>query len=159
MAGALDGGTLGVGGGAASTTIASVTIGYQWQSSIGGGPWGDIGGATSQTYSPTNNFTVQTRFKRIAFAFYDTNGNGIFDEPISCARIDSNILTVNPKSNYEPNLNSGVEDNLFCTGETITILAAETAGPATYQFFKNDVSLGAASPSRTVTATAGQRCR
>ena len=39
MAGALDGGTLGVGGGAASTTIASATIGYQWQSSIRGGPW------------------------------------------------------------------------------------------------------------------------
>ena len=49
MAGALDGGTLGVGGGAASTTIASATIGYQWQSSVNGGPWGDIGGATTQT--------------------------------------------------------------------------------------------------------------
>ncbi|MBT5694717.1 MAG: hypothetical protein HOI60_07520, partial [Flavobacteriaceae bacterium] len=155
MAGALDGGTLGVGGGAASTTIASATIEYQWQSSIGGGPWGDIGGATSQTYSPTNNFTVQTRFKRIAFAYYDANGNGIFDEPTSCARTDSNILTVNSKSNYEPNLTSGVEDNLFCAGETITILAADTAGPAAYEFFKNDVSLGAASLSRAFTATAG----
>ena len=43
----------------------------------------------------------------------------------------------------------------FVQEKLITILAAETAGPATYQFFKNDVSLGAASPSRTVTATAG----
>ena len=61
MAGALDGGNLGVGGGAASTTIASATIAYQWQSSVNGGPWGDIGGATSQTlillpkfYSPNS---------------------------------------------------------------------------------------------------------
>ena len=89
MTAAIDGGTQGVGGGAASTTIASATIAYQWQSSVNGGPWGDIGGATSQTYSPTNNFTVQTRFKRVAFAYYDANGNGIFDEPISCARTDS----------------------------------------------------------------------
>ena len=67
MAGAIDGGNLGVGGGAASTTIASATVAYQWQSSVNGGPWGDIGGATTQTLTPTGNFTVQTRYKRIAF--------------------------------------------------------------------------------------------
>ncbi|GIS22031.1 MAG: hypothetical protein CM15mP122_5370 [Bacteroidota bacterium] len=37
---------LGVGGGAASTTIASATIGYQWQSSIEE-PHCDIVGATT----------------------------------------------------------------------------------------------------------------
>ena len=52
-------------------------------------------------YTPTNNFTVQTRFKRIAFVYYDTNGNGIFDEPISCARTDSNIITINPKADFD----------------------------------------------------------
>ena len=153
MAGALDGGTLGVGGGAASTTIASATIGYQWQSSIGGGPWGDIDGATSQTYTPNNNFTVQTRFKRIAFAYYDANGNGIFDEPISCARTDSNIITINPKADFDASLETGVENNSFCAGELITVSAP--LGADTYRFFVNDAPLGPAGVSRTVTATAG----
>ena len=78
MTGGIDGGTLGVGGGAASTTIASATIGYQWQSSIDGAPFGDIIGATTQIYSPTSNFTVSTRFRRISFVYYDSNGDGIF---------------------------------------------------------------------------------
>ena len=153
MAARIDGGNLGVGGGAASTTISSATIAYQWQSSVSGGPWGDIAGATSQSYSPLGNFTTQTRFKRVAFAYYDTNGNGIFDEPISCSRTDSNIVTVNSKANFDPSLVTGVEDNSYCVGDLITINAP--AGADTYQFFKNDVSLGAAGPSRTVTATAG----
>ncbi len=153
MSGGIDGGTAGVGGGAAITTIASATIAYQWQSSVSGGPWGDIAGAISQSYSPTTNFTAQTRFKRIAFAFYDSNGNGIYDEPISCNRTDSNIVTVNAKANFDVSLVTGVEDNSYCVGDLITINAP--AGADTYQFFKNDVSLGAASPSRTVTATAG----
>jgi 2C-methyl-D-erythritol 2,4-cyclodiphosphate synthase len=153
MSGGIDGGTAGVGGGAAITAIASATIAYQWQSSVSGGPWGDIAGATSQSYSPTTNFTAQTRFKRIAFAYYDANSNGIFDEAISCSRTDSNIVTVNPKANFDVSLVTGVEDNSYCVGDLITINAP--AGADTYQFFKNDVSLGAASPSRTVTATAG----
>ena len=69
MTGGIDGGTLGVGGGAASTSIASATIGYQWQSSIDGAPFSDIGGATTQTYSPISNFTVSTRFRRISFVY------------------------------------------------------------------------------------------
>ena len=153
MAGALDGGTLGVGGGAATTAIASATIGYQWQSSISGGAWGDIGGAISQTYTPTNNFTVQTRFKRIAFAYYDANGNGIFDEPISCARTDSNIITINPKADFDASLDTGVEDNSYCAGEVITVSAP--LGADTYRFFVNDAPLGPAGVSRTVTASAG----
>jgi hypothetical protein len=153
MSGGIDGGTAGVGGGAAITTIASATIAYQWQSSVSGGPWGDIAGAISQSYSPTTNFTAQTRFKRIAFTYYDANSNGIFDEAISCSRTDSNIVTVNAKANFDVSLVTGVEDNSYCVGDLITINAP--AGADTYQFFKNDVSLGAASPSRTVTATAG----
>ena len=153
MAGAIDGGNLGVGGGAASTTIASATVAYQWQSSVNGGPWGDIGGATTQTLTPTGNFTVQTRYKRIAFVYYDTNGNGIFDEPISCARTDSNIITINPKADFDPSLNSGVEDNSYCAGESISISAP--VGADTYRFFVNNVPLGPAGVSRTVTATAG----
>ena len=153
MASGIDGGNLGVGGGAASTTIASATIAYQWQSSVNSGPWGDIAGATSQSYAPPGNFTLQTRFKRIAFAYYDANGNGIFDEPISCSRTDSNIITVNAKANFDPSLSTGVAGNSYCSGDMITVSAP--VGADTYQFFKNDVSLGAASPSRTVTATAG----
>ncbi|MBF10677.1 MAG: hypothetical protein CMC63_00380, partial [Flavobacteriaceae bacterium] len=153
MASGIDGGNLGVGGGAASTTIASATIAYQWQSSINGGPWGDIGGATSQNYSPPGNFTVQTRFKRVAFAYFDANGNGAFDEPLSCQRTDSNIITVNAKANFDPSLETGVEDNSYCVGDLITVTAP--AGADTYQFFKNDVAIAAAGPSRTVTQTAG----
>ncbi|MGB1554721.1 MAG: hypothetical protein ACPHDX_01305, partial [Flavobacteriaceae bacterium] len=37
MAGSIDGGNLGFGGGAASSTVASATIGYKWQSSINNG--------------------------------------------------------------------------------------------------------------------------
>ncbi|OUU47723.1 MAG: hypothetical protein CBC28_05345, partial [Flavobacteriaceae bacterium TMED68] len=153
MTGGIDGGTLGVGGGAASTTIASATIGYQWQSSIDGAPFGDILGATSQTYSPTSNFTVSTRFRRVSFAYYDSNGDGNFNEPLSCGNITSNIVSVNVKANFDPTLVTGVTDNSYCAGDTITITAPD--GADTYRFFQNGAPLGAAGPSRTVSATAG----
>ena len=153
MTGGIDGGTLGVGGGAASTTIASATIGYQWQSSIDGAPFGDIVGATTQTYSPTSNFTVSTRFRRISFVYYDSNGDGIFNEPLSCGNLTSNIVSVNVKANFDPTLVTGVTDNSYCAGDLINVTAPD--GADTYRFFNNGVPLGAAGPSRTVTATAG----
>ena len=52
----------------------------------------------------------------------DANSNGIFDEPISCTRTDSNIVTVNPKANFDPSLSTGVEGNSYCAGDTITVL-------------------------------------
>lgn len=39
---------------------------YQWQQKYEGSNWTNINGATLQNYSPTNNFTQNTSFRRIA---------------------------------------------------------------------------------------------
>ena len=59
------------------------------------------------------NFTITTRFKRIAFTYIDSNGNLTYDEDVSCGNIESNVLTVNVAPDFDPSLTTGVPGNLF----------------------------------------------
>ena len=151
LAGTIDGdGAPPAGSSAAS---GSDVIGYKWQSSTDGTNWGDIAGATAANYAPGGNFTITTRFRRIAFTYIDTNGNGIFDEAVSCGNISSNILTINVATDFDPDLQTGVVGDLFCAGTTAIITAA--AGATTYEFLINGASVQGPNATRTLSRVTG----
>ena len=151
MAGTIDGD----GAPPAGSVVASGSdsIGYQWQSSVDGENWGNIDGATSANYAPPGNFTITTRFKRIAFTYVDSNGNTSFDEDVSCGNIESNVLTVNVASNFDLSLTTGVPGNLFCAGTSATITAA--SGATQYEFRQGGVNVQGPGAARSYTAVTG----
>ncbi len=151
MAGTIDGDGAPPAG--SSVATGSDVIGYKWQSSTDGANWGDIAGATAANYAPGGNFTTTTRFRRIAFTYIDTNGNGIFDEAISCGNISTNILTVNVGADFDPDLQTGVANDLYCVGTTAIITAA--AGATTYEFLVNGGSVQGPNATRTLSRVTG----
>ena len=119
MAGQIDG--------TAATVSVGDDLGYYWEMSVDNGDsWTTIEGETGQNYAPAENFTTPTKIRRVTYSF-DTVDDGTY-----CNAKTSNALTLIVFPNYQLELTTGVDGNLFCSGNSVTITATEGADNYSY---------------------------
>jgi len=107
--------------------VPAQTINYQWQQSVGGGPFTNIGGATLATFDPPTSATGIITYQVIA-----TQAVSGCNSPASAPF----TVTVNAGPNYAATL----PDQTLCVGGTpsvITPVVQNYSGAATYQWYSN----------------------
>ena len=104
-------------------TAATVSddVGYYWEiSTNNGSTWNPVG-EVGQNYAPINNFTTPTKIRRITYSYDNV------DDFSYCNAQPSNELLLTVFPNYQLELSTGVEGDLFCSGDSVTITASEGA--------------------------------
>ncbi len=110
-----------------STVVPAQTINYQWQQSVGGGPFTNIIGANSNTFDPPTALTGVVSYQVIASQALP-----------GCTSLASApyIITVNAGPSYAATL----PDQTLCVGGTpsvITPVVQNYTDAATYQWYSN----------------------
>ena len=141
---------------AEASSTHSVT--YVWESKVEGGEWRPVIANTDTSTFDPGVLTITTSYRRLAYAYIDTNGDGVANDGTTCSDFEeSNTIKfiVNPL--YDPGLKTLSGSTQFCDGDSITFSVAAASGAATYTYEINgDVARRRVSTtSRTFTTTVG----
>ena len=93
---------------------------YQWQSRVGAGAWGNIAGATGETYAVSSALTQTTDYRRAALS---TTGCGI---------VYSNIITITIE--LPPTVDAGPNDTICYTSDFYDIPLASVTNSLNVQW-------------------------
>jgi gliding motility-associated-like protein len=120
---------------ASGTGGSGSAITYQWESSVNGGAWTPIPGATGLTYDPPSGITVSTSYRRVITSV--KNGAGGYN----CS-LPSNVVIVNV--NPLPSILPSAIPNI-CFGTTSAVLSYTNAanGGDTYSITWNASAISA----------------
>ncbi|PDH44261.1 MAG: hypothetical protein CNC91_02830, partial [Flavobacteriales bacterium MED-G22] len=139
-----------------ASSTHSVT--YVWQSKVDGGSWTPIASATdTATFDPAA-LTITTSYRRLAYAYIDTNGDGIANDGTTCSDYaESNTITFNVNPLYDPGLTTNSGLTQYCDESPIIFSVAAASGSVTYTFtIDGDAARQQVSTSsRTFTTTTG----
>ncbi|MGC6403141.1 MAG: hypothetical protein ACON4A_06805, partial [Flavobacteriaceae bacterium] len=115
---------------------SSDSVYYQWQSSTDGASYVNISGENNENLdlSTLPNLTTTTYFKRNAFAYIDTNGNGQYDiGEIQCANgLETSPIMIDVDDNRVPLITSSTGSFSFCEDAAVTFTASGGSGGDTY---------------------------
>ena len=130
-----------------SHNLSGGRINYQWQKREQGTlTWTDIPGGNIESYDPlSGQLTSTTEFRRLAKASF----SGLICDGTSSPTQVSNIAVVNVVPSFTATITTNPDPEEICTGEPV-IFQASAVASATYEFFVDGNSQGAASTSRTL---------
>ena len=123
--------------GSLSTSVLGGTITYQWQSRVGTATFVNIGGANSPNYTPPS-LANTTDFRRISTS--TVSG--------STCSVESSQIRITTTAAPTASLAGGATP--VCSGDQVVFTAS---GGTFYEFFVNNVSMGASSTSDTISST------
>ena len=116
-----------------ASSTHSVT--YVWQSKVDGGSWTPIASATDTSTFDPGALTITTSYRRLAYAYIDTNGDGIANDGTTCSDYaESNTITFNVNPLYDPALVTNSGSTQYCNSAPITFSVAAASGSVTYTF-------------------------
>ena len=88
----------------------------------------------TSTFDPST-LTIKTSFRRLAFAYIDTNGDGIANDGNTCSDYaESNTITFNVNPLFDPGLTTNSGSTQYCEQSPITFSVAAASGAVTYTF-------------------------
>ena len=140
---------------AEATSTHSIT--YVWEAKVDGGDWTPVASATDTSTFDPDQLTVKTSYRRLAYAYIDTNGDGIANDGTTCSDYEeSNTITFNVNPQYNPGLVTGSGSTQFCENDPITFSVAAASGSVTYTFIiAGDAARQQVGTSRTFITTTG----
>ncbi len=125
--------------GVPSSAATDTTLSYQWQSSIAGGNFANIPGATELTFT-SSALSTTTVFRRIT---YVTLGTKTCPTNATIESAASNAVTITVNTNtIAGSLVSDQPSNTVCSDDPGAItFTASPSGATSYEFFVNSVSV------------------
>ena len=145
---------------AAATSSNSVS--YQWQTSTDGATYFNVNNQTAENLdlSTLSNLTETTYFRRLAYAYVDSNGNGALDAgEVSCTNntLAYPVVQIEVDDSRTPSITSSTGSFAFCENDLVTFTLGGGVTSDTFTWELSDgtttTSTGSVTSAATTTST------